>query len=199
MALAVIAATVATHAQQPAPKEELISLGLKTLPRSQVEAAYQRIWHRYVYVAADDDLRRAGSARAIRIEGPIIGVAGGRRVIVESGEKRYAVMLRSATPAVRGETVRLMAMPCSAPTFSWERGTDTRESLPQYEECTLTFEEFVAQIRRGAHFPEAPELGTKPNRIGLFQTGNGERNKVNGLVAERERQQAEAAASGGAK
>jgi len=199
MAPALIAATGIARAQTSAPKEEQISLGLKTLPRSQVEAAYKRIWSHYAYVAADDDLRRAGSVRAIRIEGAIVGVAGGRRVIVESGERRYAVILRSAAPPVRGASVRLMALPCKTPTFSWESGADTRESLPQYEDCTLTFEEFVAQLRRGAHFPEAPELGTKPNRIGLFQTGNGDRNKVIGLVAERERQSAETATGGGGK
>lgn len=199
IATALMAATGVVRAEPTAPKEEEIALGLKTLPRSQVEAAYRRLWSRYAYVAADDDLQRAGRVRAIRIEGTIVGVAGGRRIIVESGERRYAVILRSAIPPVRGASVRLMVLPCKTPTFSWESSADTRVSLPQYEDCTLTFDEFVAQLRRGAHFPEAPALGTKPNRIGLFQTGNGDRNKVIGLVAERERQLAEPPAGGAAK
>ena len=171
------------------PGTEEISLGRTTLPLETVMGAYRKLWNRYVILPSRGELVRAREARAICLDGVVVGLASGRRAIVEAGSRRYAVVMRFGTNPTVGEKIRLMAVPSNVPQFSHERETDTRASLPQYHDVTMSFDEFVQSIRRGHHFPEAPELGTRPNRIGLFQTGRGDRNKVEGLVREREQQQ----------
>ncbi len=182
-------------AQDAASAAEQIAFGKLVLPRAEVEKAYARIWTRYVYLMPEGRLERAGRAGARQIEGKVIALAGGRRAIIESGGRRYAVAVRFGANPVVGESIRLMAVPSAVPTFSFEMGNGQRESLPQFNDCTLSFDRFIAEARGGAHFPEAPELGTRPNRKGLFQIGRGDRNKVDGLVAERRQSDAAAAAS----
>ncbi len=183
------AVAVWSLAEDRPSEADQIALGLKTLPRDVVQQAYQKIWNRYVLMAPGDQLERASSVGAIRIEGEVLGLASGRRAILQAGKRRYAVAMRFGAKSVVGQKIQIMAVRSSVPSFSYEAQTNTRESLPQYNDVTMSFDKFVEKVRRGHHFPEAPELGTKPNRVGLFQIGRGERNKVDALVRERSLEQ----------
>lgn len=146
-----------------------IALGYQTLPRAKVEAAYERVWTRYAYLTTADTVVPVEQAQARKLEGKVVALASGRRVIVEKGGQKVAVMLTVVpTPRV-GERIRLVARPASSPYFSWAPTPEQRTSLAHLEDCTMTFDIFVRQIRRGVSFPEAPELGEKPKAMSAFE------------------------------
>jgi len=186
LAVGLSAAAVCAQDEASGPSPERVAFGGKEWPAELVRQAYEKVWMRYVSLPPLSRIVPAKSVGATRVEGVVTGLASGRRVIIQHGNQVCAVMLRGTTMPVVGAKVRLMVVAAGAEQFSYERGADSRVSLPHYVDVTMSYEDFVRHLRRGGHFPEAPELGTKPGRMGLFQLGRGERNKVEGLIRERE-------------
>lgn len=164
---------------------EQIALGYQTLRRAKVEAAYERVWSRYAYVSAADSVVPIEQVGARKVEGKVVAFASGRRVIVEEGGQKSAIMLQVVpTPRV-GDRIRLVARPASSPYFSWAPSPEQRMSLANLEDCTMTFDVFVRQIRRGVRFAEAPELGERPKTVNSFGSGQNDGKSMAERAADR--------------
>lgn len=180
-----LAASAAAQTKAQAQKGEQIALGSRALPREKVEAAYERVWSRYAYVPSDDAVVPAEQIGARKLEGKVIAFAGGRRVILEAEGTKYAVLLREIPTPRIGDRLRLMARPASSPKFSWAPSPEQRVSLAQLDECSVTFDLFVREIRLGRLSPEAAELGENLQAGSLSNVRRGENRSMAERAADR--------------
>lgn len=99
--------------------------------------------------------------------------------MVESTDGRLvAVQCDPLVASALGEQVNLMVCPVGTPWLSYESSADNRRSLPFLQDVTLPFDDFATSLQRGYHYPEAPELGTRSGRKGMFRTERVKMNKV---------------------
>ncbi|MBU0679285.1 MAG: hypothetical protein KJ626_14380 [Verrucomicrobia bacterium] len=145
----------------------------------ELREAYEKVWRLYVVDQSSRMILYHWERGAFLLSGSIKDRAPDRRLIIESGGKLAAVQCEELITWRSGDTIELMVREAGTPQFSYKTEAGTRESLPQYADLTLSFRDFVRSLRRGQHYPELPELGTKANRKGLFRT---ERVKTNSIV-----------------
>lgn len=144
----------------------------------EVRQAYERVWRQYAVEPASRMIKPAIQLNATELVGVMDRRASDRRLVVKSGNRLVAVQCRMIIPGKPGDPVAFMVRPSGTPLYSYETSTDNRQSIPQYVDVTLTFDEFVRSLQRGYFYTELSEMGGKENRKGLFRT---ERINVNAV------------------
>jgi hypothetical protein len=150
----------------------------KLWKEAEVRQAYERVWRRYAVEPASRMIMPAMQLNATELAGLMDRRASDRRLVVKNGDRLVAVQCRMIIPGKPGDPVAFMVRPSGTPLYSLETATDNRQSIPQYVDVTLSFDEFVRSLQRGYCYSELPEMGVKENRKGLFRT---ERINVNAV------------------
>ena len=155
-------------------------------PQSVMDNAYARLCRIYVL---DLDSRQCVSAKNVGaewIEGKVELSTNARLLIRANAGNRIAVLgFRNSIPKA-GAAVSCMAVRSGAVSFSIRNKDREMISIPQYRDVTMTFNEFVGFLRNGQHFPETPELYTRPGRKRLFATERTLGSKVEQLLKQSE-------------
>lgn len=150
----------------------------KIRAEAEVRQAYDRVWQLYAVEPASRMIKPFKQLKAKELNGSLVDRASDRRLVVKEGNRLVAVQCRQMIAGKPGDPVKLMVRTSGTPSYSYESATDNRQSIPQLEDVTLSFEEFVRSLQRGHFYPELPEFGAKESRKGLFRTERIDRNAV---------------------
>jgi len=146
--------------------------------------AYAKLWKRYAIRTVSHELVKLREADAFVVQGYALRIEAGKRLLIAESEGEDAaptscVITRFPYGGPLGKRVSFVAIkPCGDQYFLPHDWPDY-QGLPIYYDGTMTYDDFISYLRAGAHFPEAPELDTQPNRHGLSLVGRVETNYVN--------------------
>ena len=152
---------------------------------SQLRDAYQKIAFLYGMDLDSHQCKPLGHMGGEVLEGKAEKQVGSRLWIQASDGRKMAVQAPRGSLAPAGSPVKFAVTRPKSGFLSIRDKFRRKSSAPQYTDVTMTFTEFVHLLRRGQHFPEAPELGTRPGRKGLFATRRTTRNRIQDILADR--------------
>lgn len=159
---------------------------LREFSHGELRAAYEKLRGLYAMDLDSLSCRPAAALGAGPLNGTVVRSGSPRLVMKASDGRKVAVLgFRDAMPS-EGDAVWCMVQRSGSATYSVRDQRREVSSIPQYRDVTMTFGDFVGQLRRGMHFPEVPSLGTRPGRKGLFSTERVRGSKVREYIEGRE-------------
>ena len=156
----------------------------KVYTHSALTAAHAKVVRLYAVDPISQECRRAGELKAFPLQGKAKINTSSRLWVQSNSGQLTAIMGYRGPLLATNQPVMCMVYPARSPTVSVNDLTNGVIALPQYMDVTMQLTDFVSFLRNGFHFPEAPELGTRPNRRRLFSTERIKISKVEQLRTE---------------
>ena len=142
----------------------------KVYTHSVLTAAHAKVVRLYAVDPISQECRRAGELKEFPLEGKARINTSSRLWVQNKNGQLNAIMGYRGPLLATNQPVLCMVYPARSPTISVNDVKNGVLALPQYIDVTMHLADFVGFLRNGFHFPEAPELGTRPNRRRLFST-----------------------------
>ena len=151
----------------------------------QLREAYQTVMPIYGIDLDSRQCKTLGSMGGQILDGTAVQTVGNRLWIQASDGRRVAIQGHRSGLPVAGESIHCAVIRPKSATLSIRDRFRRKSSAPQYTDVTMTYSDFVQFLRRGQHFPEVPQLGTRAGRKGMFSTRRANVNKVQDILADR--------------
>lgn len=154
----------------------------KIVPEAELKKVYEDIRQKYVFTGRHRPPARIGYKSSFNVKATFKQSLGGSRMLMVVKGLPTVVVIRNRAVIEPGTKMEMALKPHPSPNYSYSMDNKPIR-IPQYQDVTITYRDFIGYLKKGYHFPEGGDL-TKAGMLRGFSKGRRRKMKVRDKLPE---------------